>query len=273
MKSSRLFITALVSAAVFWNPSPGLCRPPTGPLKKIFGIVDEVPHGSKKNLGPNGPDLRPGNGVDPSTGSGPGSGGKNTGEITPEEDEILEDLVGLTPPTFSDVGSNPSILPVTGIQPGDINPKPPKLFPEKPGGVKNRQETTIAVDPKSFGENLNAQYGTQLDPLPKDAKPKIVLINHDYYNQYPPNFKVEVNYGAETFVIGLDPKNSGGMVTIHQGQVDFPPGSVLIPKKWYNDVLAGKVPDFRMGPNGKIQQSIDGDWVDYANPHWPYANQ
>jgi len=277
MKYFKLIAAAFIAASIAWSPSPGFCRPPAGPLRKILGIVDEIPSPPKKKPAP---DLPGAPHVSPPTGPNiPGDlptkpGAKGPSRITPEETAILENLGGITNPKFGDVASDPSILPISVIgdtPPGAIDVKPPKVLPEKPGGVRNRQETTISLDPGSLGTDINKQFGGELDPLPQGAKPKIRFINHDYYDDYPPNFKVEVVYGGTDFVVGLDPKNTGGLVTIGSGRADFPPGSVLMPKDWYNDVLAGNVPDYRMGPAGKIQHLVDGHWIDYADPHWPYS--
>ena len=177
-------------------------------------------------------------------------------------------------PPFKDLREDPSILPVDIDNGTAINIKEPKTFTPKPDGLDQRQEVVIEPSPQEVIDFVNNNAATSLPPPPPGSKPKITLVNHSYHNeQYPPNFKIEIRVGKNDFVVGFDPSQGPGRPNFSGGHVSFPPGTVVIPKDLYNSILGGKTPDFRLSPDGNIEQLVDGKWVMYMSSHWPYGQK
>lgn len=151
--------------------------------------------------------------------------------------------------------------------------KPPVLK-DGPTGVKDRQEVIIRPTPKTLVDYMNS-FGFNLPELQKNAKPRVTLINHSYYEGWEPNFKIEVKVGDTTYTVGFIPVpgKSPGIPNFRDGGITFPEGAFPVDKDWYNAIIAAGeagVNGYRKGPGGIIQRFVDGKWVDYMNPHWPY---
>ena len=261
MKLRYLIITGLFLSV---TPHAHAGPPPKKIIQQILGQGEDL------NV-PKPPSL-------PSLPTKPPSGATFPGSSLPGKNPgLLDNLDELTPPKppkasppFKNVNEDPSVLPIEIDTGTNIEVKEPKELPFKPGGVELRQEVIIKPPPSTLVQYLNGHFGTNLPKPPKEASPKIVLVNHSYYEDWAPNFKIEVVVGKNDYVVGFDPAKPPGRPDFRDGGVTFPPGAILVPKDWYNKVLKGEIPDFRLSPDGKIQRLVDGTWVDYMNSHWPY---
>lgn len=265
MKLRYLTILALL---LVMAPEAHAGKPPKKVIQKILGQVDDLPAPKPRDI-PDLPKL-PG---DPSP-SAPAGPGRNPGLL-----DNLDELEAVPRPVpapvkFKNVKEDPSILPVDIDDSTNITVKDPRVLkenPDKPGGVKDRQEIVIEPSRDKVRGAFDGKVETELPELPKEARPKFTLINHSYYNPlYPPNFKIEVNWGQADFVFGFDQSFPPGRPDFSGGNASFPPGTIIVPKDWYKKVINKEIPEFRISPDGKIQRRVGEDWVDYMNPHWPY---
>jgi len=266
--------------------------------KKLGKILtDIVEGGGNSKPKPKSPDAP--DGVNPRVRPNPGIGGGGAGNAPDVPDIDAEDLrvsrevaaegleaiaSGSSKPPFQDANRDPSILPVRVDDPvfADVEINNPKIKPDGTlTGVKERQEVRIPLDRKTVvnedGSRLTVVPGLEdyVDDItiPKDAEPRITVINHSYYDDFEPNFKLEIRLtGKREYTVGYDPHMPRPIPVISEGKVDLPKGCMLMPKKLYNDIVGDKVevPDYRLSDDGVIWKLIDGEWVKYMHGHWPY---